>query len=117
MAQYLLAMYQPDGPIPPPDILKKVMADLGVINDEIKASGSWVFSGGLHPSTTATVLRESGGKVLTTDGPFVEGKEHIGGFWIIDVADLDAALTYANKIIRVTKLPMEVRPFRFASAP
>jgi hypothetical protein len=115
MAQYLLSMYQPDGRIPPPEVLKKVMHELGIINQEIKSAGAWVFTGGLHPSTTATVLRMQGDKVLTTDGPFAESKEHIGGFWIVDVPDLDAALKIANKIIHVTKLPLEVRPFRFAS--
>jgi hypothetical protein len=115
MAQYLLSMYQPDGPIPPPDALKKIMEELGAVNEQIKSAGQWVFSGGLHPSSTATVLRMGDGKALTTDGPFVEGKEHIGGFWILDVPDLDAALSWAGKILRVTKLPMEVRPFKFAS--
>ncbi len=80
MAQYLLSMFQPDGPIPPPEVLKKVMQELGTINEEIKSAGGWVFSGGLHPSSTATVLRMTDGKVLATDGPFAEGKEHIGGF-------------------------------------
>jgi len=115
MAQYLLSMFQPDGAIPPPEVLKKVMEQLSVINEEIKSAGGWVFTGGLHPPSTATVLRMDGGKVATTDGPFAEGKEHIGGFWIVDVSDLDAALKIASRILRVTTLPMEVRPFKFAS--
>lgn len=116
MAQYLLSMFQPDGPIPPPDVLKKVMEDLHVINEELRAARSWVFTGGLHAPATATVLRMNDGNVVTTDGPFAESKEHVGGFWIIDVADLDAALKVADKILRATKLPVEVRPFRSVTA-
>ncbi len=112
MQQYLLSMYQPDGRTPPPEVLSKVMQDLGSINEEIKSAGSWVFSGGLHQPSTATVLRHQDGDVLATDGPFAEGKEHLGGFWIIRAADLDAALEWSRKIIMVTKLPIEVRPFR-----
>ncbi len=112
MKQYLLSMYQPEGPIPPPEVLAKVMRDLDVINQEIKAAGSWVFSGGLHPASTATVVRYSDAELLTTDGPFAEGKEHIGGFWIINAEDLDAALGWSRRITQVTTLPIEVRPFQ-----
>jgi hypothetical protein len=112
MKQYLLSMYQPEGPIPPPEVLAKVMRDLDVINQEIKAAGSWVFSGGLHPASTATVVRYSDAELLTTDGPFAEGKEHIGGFWIINAEDLDDALGWSRRITQVTTLPIEVRPFQ-----
>jgi hypothetical protein len=112
MKQYLLGMYQPQGQIPPPEFLAKVMRDLDTINEEIKAAGAWVFTGGLHPPETATVLRLADGELLTTDGPFVEGKEYLGGFWIIEAADLDSALGYGRKITGVTGLPIEVRPFR-----
>ena len=117
MKQYLLGMYQPDGPTPPPEFLAKVMQDLDAINQEIKAAGSWVFSGGLHPPGTATVITHQDGQVVTTDGPFAEGKEHLGGFWIINAEDLDAALGWARKITAVTTLPIEVRPFQDRARP
>lgn len=112
MTKYLLAMYQPDGTVPPPEVLSKVMAELDALNQEIRDAGAWVFSGGLHPASTATVLRMQGGDVLTTDGPYVEGKEHLGGFWIIEAPDLDAALAWADRVTRATTLPTEVRPFQ-----
>jgi len=72
----------------------------------------WVFGGRLHPPGTATVARVRDGTVLTTDGPFAEGKEHIGGFSVIKAPDLDAALEWGRKLARATTLPIEVRPFR-----
>jgi hypothetical protein len=112
--KYLLSMYQPDGG-PPPDLdLAPIMRELGKINDELKAAGAWVFAGGLADAPSATVVHAKGdGDVLITDGPYVEGKEHMGGFDIIDVADLDEAIGWARRISEVTKLPMEVRPFGF----
>ena len=112
MKQYLLSVYQPDGDPPPAEFLDQVMRDLDTLNDEIKAAGAWVFAGGLHPPDTATVLRLSGSGVLTTDGPFTEGKEHIGGFTVIKAPDLDAALEWGRKLARATTLPIEVRPFQ-----
>jgi hypothetical protein len=112
MKQYLLSIYQPDGGPPPPEVLEKVMRDVDALNQELKAAGAWVFAGGLHPSSTATVVRFRDGEVLTTDGPFAEGKEHIGGLCIIKAPDLDAALEWARKAARATTLPIEVRPFQ-----
>ena len=112
MTMYLLSIYQPDGDPPPPDVLARVMADIDVINRELRATGSWVFAGGLHPPTTATVVRVRDGDVLMTDGPFVEGKEHIGGFTIINAPDLDAALEWGRRLAEATTLPIEVRPFQ-----
>jgi hypothetical protein len=112
MRQYLLSVYQPDGPPPPPEILQTFMRDVSSVRDEMKAAGAWVFSGGLHPPGTATVVRVQGSEILTTDGPFAEGKEHIGGFTIVRAADLDAALDWGRKLARATTLPIEVRPFR-----
>jgi hypothetical protein len=112
MKQYLLSMYQPEGDIPPPDVLEKIMRDVRALRQELKTAGAWVFGGGLHPSTTATVVRLQDGDMLTTDGPFAEGKEHIGGFSIIKAPDLDAALEWGGKLARATTLPIEVRPFR-----
>jgi hypothetical protein len=112
MKNYLLSIYQPDGPTPPPEVLDKVMRDVRALVEEIKSAGVWVFNGGLHPPTTATVVRVKGDEVLITDGPFIEGKEHIGGFLIVKAPDLDAALEWARKAARVITLPIEVRPFQ-----
>ncbi|HEY3020682.1 MAG TPA: YciI family protein [Solirubrobacteraceae bacterium] len=110
MKQYLLSVYQPDG-APPPDVdLEAIRRDVGAWAEELKAAGAWVFSAGLHPASTATVLRPRDGEVLTTDGPFAEGKEHVGGFTIIKAPDLDAALDWGRKAARATTLPIEVRP-------
>jgi len=112
MTQYLLSVYQPDTDPPPPEILEPVMAGVEAWNQELRASGAWVFTAGLHPPGTATVVRLTDGDVLTTDGPFTEGKEHIGGFTIIRAPDLDAPLEWARKLARVTTQPIEVRPLR-----
>lgn len=113
MNQYLLSVYQPDGETqPPPDVLQAIMRDVYALRDEMKAAGVWVFAGGLHAPSTATVVRLKNGELLTTDGPFAEGKEHVGGFTIIKAADLDAALEWGSKLARATTLPIEVRPFR-----
>jgi hypothetical protein len=111
MTQYLLSIYQPDGPVPAPEVLDQIMAELGALNDELRAAGAWVFTGGLHPPSTATVVRLQAGEVLMTDGPFTEGKEHLGGFTVISVPDLDAALGWARRLTQITGLPTEVRPF------
>ena len=118
MRQYLFSMYQPDGAPPPPEILGKVMRDMNALIEEAKTAGAWVFNGGLHPPSTATVVRTRRGEALVTDGPFAETKEHIGGFLVLKVADLDAALEWARKRARVLTLegrdglPVEVRPFQ-----
>ena len=111
MTQYLLSVYQPDGPIPEPEALAAIGEDLGRLNDEMRAAGAWVFSNGLLPPSSATVLRPDGDEVLVTDGPFAEGKEHLGGFTIVDVPDLDAALAWGRRLAVATTLPIEVRPF------
>jgi hypothetical protein len=112
MKQYLLTIYQPDGAPPPPEVLGPIMRDVGVVVESMKAEGVWVFNGGLHPPDTATVLRLNGGDLLTTDGPYTEGKEHIGGFVVIKAPDLDAALAWGRKLARALPLPIEVRPFQ-----
>ena len=113
MPQYLISMYQPDGDaVPSPEVLEPIMRKIAAIRDELQAAGAWVFAGGLHPASTATVLRVKDGDVMTTDGPYVEGKEHIGGFTIITAPDLDKALEWAGKYAQATRLPTEVRPFR-----
>jgi hypothetical protein len=111
MKQYLLSIYQPEGTPPSPEVLEKIMRDVGAVREEMKAAGAWVFSGGLNAPDTATVLRLDGGEVLMTDGPFAEGKEYLGGFTIIKAPDLDAALDWGRRLARVLPLPIEVRPF------
>jgi hypothetical protein len=112
MKQYLLSVYQPDGPAPAPELLQKIMRDVYALRDEMRSANVWVFSGGLHSASSATVLRPQEGEILTIDGPFTEGKEHIGGFTIIKAPDLDEALAWGRKLARATTLPIEVRPFR-----
>lgn len=112
MTQYLISMYQPDGDPPGPEILGPIMRDLDALQQEMKDAGAWVFSGGLAAPATAAVLRVRGGAVLSTDGPYAEGKEHLGGFTIIQVPDMDTALQWGRKMARaVALLPIEVRPF------
>ena len=113
MKQYLLSIYQPDGDPPPPEVLDPILRDLDALNRDIKAAGAWVFAAGLHPASTATVLKAKDGDVLMTDGPFTEGKEHLGGFTIIRAPDLDAALAWGRRYARTSPaLTIEVRPFQ-----
>jgi hypothetical protein len=110
MKQYLFSIQQPDAP-PPPDVdLEKVMRDVDALIRDAKAEGAWVFNAGLHPPSTATVLRLQDGEVVMTDGPYAEGKEHVGGFVVINATDLDAALAWGDRLARAVKLPIEVRP-------
>jgi hypothetical protein len=112
MKYYLLAMHHADDP-PPPEILDPIMKDLGAVEQEMKAAGVWVFAGGLHGPEASTVVRLRDGELLTTDGPYAEGKEHLGGFVIIKAPDLDAALGWARKEAEAVRLlPIEVRPFQ-----
>ena len=112
MKQYLLTVcYPAGGTQPPPDALKKIMHDVHAVQKEMQDAGAWVFSGGLHPANTATVLRHQGGDIVTTDGPFIESKEQIGGITILKAPDLDAALAWARKLARAVTTPIEVRPF------
>lgn len=117
MKRYLLSIYQPDGPIPTPEVLGPIMKNVGAVMDEVKRAGAWVFNGGLNPPATATVVRVKSDEVLITDGPYVEGKEHIGGFVVIQARDLDEAMEWARKLSRATTLPIEVRPFAYAEIP
>ena len=112
MNKYLLSIYQPDGGVPPPEVLARIMADVGALQEEMKAAGAWVFCAGLSPSNEATVVRVREGRSTTTDGPYIESKEHIGGFTVIEAPDLEAALEWGRKTARATTLPIEVRAFR-----
>ena len=112
MKQYLLSIYQPDGPPPPDQDLARIKEYVHALRDDMRRAGVWVFSGGLHDASSATVVRVTDGDALMTDGPFTEGKEHLGGFTIIKAADLDAALEWARRLASVlTPLAIEVRPF------
>jgi hypothetical protein len=114
MPQYLLSVHtaqgQPRAPMSEEE-MRQFMERIGVLEEEMKSAGAWVFSGRLHEPETATVVRMSEGEVLTTDGPFAEAKEHLGGFYIIEAEDLDDALAWASKVTGAIKAPIEVRPF------
>ncbi len=110
MTQYLLSIMQPDGPPPDDEFLAPIIEDLRVLRKDMKTAGAWVFSGGLTPPSTATVMRPQDGEVLMTDGPYTEGHEHVGGFTIVEVSDLDAALEWGRRLALATTLPVEVRP-------
>jgi hypothetical protein len=110
MRQYLLSVYQPDGDPPPRDVLAGIMADLDAVTEQMRDAGAWVCTVGLRPATAATVVRCHDDDVLFTDGPFTEGKEHLGGFTIVRAPDLDAALAWAARVARAATLPVEVRP-------
>ena len=113
MPQYLLTVVEPTGVgQPEPEVLAQIIKDVTVVDQEMRDAGIWVFAGGLFPPDTATTLRPQGDDVLMTDGPFTEGKEHVGGFSIIEAPDLDSALEWGRKLARATTLPIEVRPFR-----
>ena len=112
MKQYLLSVCYPAGSTAPaPEKLAKIARDVDALRREMQAAGVWVFSGGLQPAGTATVLRHQNGEVLVTDGPFIESKELVGGITIIRVPDLDTALMWARKASLATTTPIEVRQF------
>src|SRR5262249_10867847 len=114
MTQYLMSVWMVEGtPEPSPEAMQQMFDDVDVVNQELKDAGAWVFAGGLHPATTATtVSRSPSGDVVTTDGPFAETKEQLGGFWVIEAEDLDAALAWAKKATVACQAPVEVRPFQ-----
>ena len=113
MRQYLLAVHMTEGePVPPEAEIQRRYQAVDDFNDELRSAGVWVFAGGLHPPETATVVRSQGGKVVTTDGPFAETKEQLGGFWVITAPDLDAALAWAAKGSEACGGAVEVRPFQ-----
>jgi hypothetical protein len=113
MTRYLLSAHTVQGvarePMTP-EQMQQSMAKIGILEREMKSGGAWLFSARLHEPETATVVRTSNGQVLTTDGPFVEAKEHLGGFYIIEAPDLDAALRWATKVSTTIHAPIEVRP-------
>jgi hypothetical protein len=113
MRQYLLSVHMVEGEAAPADAeMQRAYAAVDAFNAELQSAGAWVFAGGLYPPDTATVVRGQGGQVITTDGPFPEAKEQLGGIWVIEAADLDAALAWAAKGSAACGRPVEVRPFQ-----
>jgi hypothetical protein len=111
MTQYLLAIHHARArPDLPPEEWRQSFADVDALCERMTEAGAFVFAGGLLPES-ATVVRQSGGEFLMTDGPYTETKEHLGGFWIINAADLDAALEWAKLATVACRLPIEVSPF------
>jgi hypothetical protein len=111
MPQYLLALYRADDEKRPPEQTRQVWADVNALGDRLTEAGAFVFQGGLIPAESATVVRQSSGGFLVTDGPYTETKEHLAGFWVINAADLDAALEWAKLTTVAQQRPTEVRPF------
>jgi hypothetical protein len=118
MAQYLLSVHSVDGEVGDltDEEMQQSWTQIQVLNEELKSAGAWLFSGRLHEPGTATVVRIADGEVVTTDGPFVEAREHLGGFYIIEAEDLDAALVWASKAAAAVGKPIEVWPFAAAEA-
>jgi hypothetical protein len=113
MTQYLLSVSVTEGAPPPdPAQMQRAYDQVDRLNAELQSAGAWVFAGGLLPISSATVVRAEGDDVLVTDGPFTESKEHIGGIWVIEVPDLDAALAWARKATCACGQHVEVRPFQ-----
>jgi len=114
MTEYLLSVWHSDdNPVPTdPAVMEQAFKQVDAFNAELQSAGVWVFAGGLHPPTTATVVRDDGGETIITDGPFAETKEQLGGFWVIEASDLDAALVWAAKGSAACMGPVEVRPFQ-----
>jgi hypothetical protein len=114
MTHYLLSVHSVEGEVREPmtdEERAQSHKQLGILEQELKSAGAWVSSGRLHEPATATVVRMADGEVVTTDGPFVESKEHLGGFYVIQAPDLDVALTWASRVTGAIKAPIEVRPF------
>jgi hypothetical protein len=119
MAHYFLSVNSVEGEVREPmtdEEMQQSWKEIQVLHEEMKSSGVWVFTGALYEADTATVVRMAGGEVLTTDGPFAESKEHLGGFYVIEAKDLDAALAWASKAAAAVRRPIEVRPFRVFEA-
>ena len=114
MAQYLMSVWH-DGTYDVDvnsDEAQRLFAQVDAFNTKLTDSGSWVFGGGLHPASSATVVRATGGEISMTDGPYAESKEQMGGFWVIEAADLDAALEWGRKASAACEGPVEVRPLQ-----
>ncbi|KAB2344097.1 YciI family protein [Actinomadura rudentiformis] len=114
MTKYMLSAHSGEDRTPPPmsqEDIERVTKQVLALEQEMKEAGVWVFGGRLHAPDTATVVRVSGHEVITTDGPFAEAREHLGGFYVLETDDLDAALAWASKVTSIVGAPIEVRPF------
>jgi hypothetical protein len=113
MPQYLVSVWH-DGDYSDTDYssedMQRISTQVNALNEELQRVGAWVFGAGLRPASSATVVRAAGGEVSMTDGPYAESKEQMGGFWIIEAADFDAALGWAGKAAAACEGPVEVRP-------
>ena len=113
MTQYLLSVYMDENvDAPSPEQMEQAFKDVDQLNQKLQDQGAWVFAGGLHEPSTATVVKESGGEIVMTDGPYAEAKEQIGGFWVIEAPDLDGALDWARQATVACLGAVEVRPFQ-----
>lgn len=111
MAQYLLALYRDYAVPTSPERSQQVWAGVNALGDKLEDAGAFVFKGGMRGGPeSATVVRQSGGDFVITDGPYAETKEHLAGFWIINAADLDEALEWAKRAAVAELRPIEVRP-------
>ena len=113
MTHYLLSVHNDDTPVySSPEHEQRAYAATGAVNQQMKDAGVWVFAGGLEPSTAARTVRVKDGAIERTDGPYLESKEHIGGFWVLDVADEAEAIAWAEKATVACEGAVEVRPFQ-----
>jgi hypothetical protein len=113
MTQYMLSVIHDwDAPAPDPEEMQKAFDQVSAYNDEITAKGQWVFGGGLTHPSSATVVRSENDETVLTDGPYLETKEQLGGFWVVEAKDLDEALELAAKASAACMGPVEVRPFQ-----
>lgn len=113
MSQYLMSVHYVEGQEPPaPEVMEQMFADVDTFNTKLQDAGAWVFAGGLETPDTSTVVRQTDGEIVMTDGPFPEAKEHLGGVWVIEAADLDEALDWASQATVACQAPVEVRPFQ-----
>jgi hypothetical protein len=111
--QYLMSVHYVEDQAPPaPEVMEQMFGQVDMYNQKLQAAGAWVFGGGLQTPDLSSVVRTDSGQRVVTDGPFSEAKEQIGGFWVIEAADLDVALDWADQASRACMGPVEVRPFQ-----
>jgi hypothetical protein len=119
MALYLMSVHgtQTEDTRPSPEVMRQMFADVDAFNTDLKASHNWVFGAGLEPPGTATVVSVKDGETITTDGPYAETKEQLGGFWVIKAPDLDRALELGARASVACQWPVEVRPIQDDGVP
>ena len=113
MNLYMRSAHSVEGDAPPsPEAMARMFADVDAFNGRLQEQGAWVFAGGLQPASTATVMRIRAGAAVSAAGPFLKGRAHLGGFWVIEATNLDAALAWAGEAALACQSPVEVRPFQ-----